>query len=95
MMICRVVGHAVSTVKHQLLSGHKMLVCQQLDGEKTVGTPFIALDAVGAGEGDMVAVVQGRPGQSALADASTPVDAVIVAILDSYSFHGTTYKARQ
>jgi ethanolamine utilization protein EutN len=57
MQIGRVVGHAVSTVKHPSLQGWKLLVVQTLtvDGDAD-GEPILAIDHLGAGAGDRVIV---------------------------------------
>jgi microcompartment protein CcmK/EutM len=43
---------------------------------------------VGAGEGEVVGVIQGAPAQSALESKDVPIDAVIVSIFDSLSIEG-------
>ena len=50
---------------------------------KLLGKPFIAFDKVGAGEGELVVIVEGSSARLATGDASKPVDATIVGILDS------------
>ena len=52
------------------------------------GLPFVALDMVGAGEGELVLIVEGSSARIAAGDANRPVDAVIVAILDSLRHDG-------
>ena len=57
------------------------------------GQPFVALDMVGAGEGEVVLVVDGSWARRAAGDASQPVDAVIVGIFDTLRHDGQlTYK---
>ena len=57
MQIGRVVGHAVSTVKHPSMQGCKLLVVQMLGAdEKPDGEPILAIDHLGAGSGDRVIV---------------------------------------
>ncbi|RJQ10365.1 MAG: ethanolamine utilization protein EutN [Bacillota bacterium] len=95
MLICRVTGQAVSTVKHGSLQGYKLLVCEPLAG---LGAPAtaptcLAVDLTGAGEGDVVAVVTGDPARHA-AGVQVPVDAAIVAILDSVTAQGKTIEGR-
>ena len=57
MQLGRVVGHAVSTVKHASFQGWRLLVVQALtpDG-KADGEPLLAIDSLGAGAGEMVIV---------------------------------------
>jgi ethanolamine utilization protein EutN len=57
MQIARVVGHAVSTVKHPSLRGWKLLLVQALGADgKPDGEPLLAIDRLGAGSGDRVIV---------------------------------------
>ena len=50
MQIGRVVGQAVSTVKHQSLHGWRLLLEQPLTPEgKADGEPLLAIDNLGAG----------------------------------------------
>ncbi len=61
MFIAQVTGSVVSTQKVASMTGHKLLVVEpyRLEGEKreslvTTGRTFIAVDTLGAGEGDFV-----------------------------------------
>ena len=54
------------------------------------GEPFVALDAIGAGEGELVLIAQGSAGRHTDRTAGAPVDAVIFAILDSLEVDGET-----
>jgi len=69
--------------------GHTMLIVGRIgmDPEKVLDQ-FVALDAVGAGEGEIVGVVEGTPAQKAVGKEDAPVDAVIVAIFDSLTLKG-------
>lgn len=85
MLICRVVGDVVSTIKNQHLKGHKLLLVQpvDLDGTTPKGETIIALDKADAGPQDLVLV--NREGGSArllLGDPKIPVQAVIVGVVD-------------
>jgi ethanolamine utilization protein EutN len=94
MRIAKVVGVAVATVKDQRLEGGKCLLVAAADPTgQPQGNPFVAVDMVGAGEGELVLVVEGSSARVAAGDASRPVDAVIVGILDSLRHDGQmTYK---
>lgn len=90
MLICRVIGTAVSTVKHEQLANFKLLIVREmtLDGQP-VGEPFVAIDAVGAGENEAVLVAQGSVAAAAVGlQGRGPVDASIVGILDYLSTGG-------
>ena len=90
MIIGKVVGSAVATLKHEGLSTTKLLVVRPAD---TRGQPlddaFLAVDLVGAGEGELVFVSQGSSARTATGDNASPTDAAIVGILDSLRVDGT------
>lgn len=89
MIICRVIGKAVSTIKDRRLMGQTMLVVERIGTDPgTALDQLVALDAVGAGEGEIVGVIVGTPAQRAMGKEDLPVDAVIVAIFDSLTVKG-------
>ena len=89
MLIARVVGSAVSTVKEDRLTGLKLLVVREATADnQLVGKPLVAVDAVGAGEGELVLIAQGSSARQTRQTRDTPVDAVIMAILDSLEVEG-------
>ena len=91
MIIAQVVGLAVATLKHDLLKTTKLLLVRPADTEgQATGEPFLAVDLVGAGEGELVVVSQGSSARMATGNASSPADAAIVGILDSLRVEGTT-----
>ena len=84
MIIAKVVGSAVATLKHDLLRTDKLLlVCQANPQGQLTGEPFLAVDLVGAGEGELVIVSQGSSARVATGHNASPADAAIVGILDS------------
>ncbi len=90
MQLGRVCGQVVSTKKAEKLMGFKILVVQpiSLDTFEEKGAPFVSLDTVGAGEGEVVMIVGGSSArQTALTDAK-PTDSSIVAIIDSVDIEG-------
>lgn len=76
MLVCRVVGRAVASIKDARLGGYRFLLC-----ETETGGLLLAVDAVGAGPGSLVMVVQGSAAGRAL-PGNPPVDATVVAIID-------------
>ncbi len=89
MIIAKAVGTVVSIQKDERLSSTKLLiVCPSNTKGEINGDPFIAVDLVGAGEGELVMVVVGSTARVAVGPAETPADAAIVGILDSLSIHG-------
>ena len=92
MVLARVEGHVVSTAKVANLTGRKLLLVEILTvGEGDIaGTQkhMVCVDAVGAGEGDLVLIVQGSSARQAPDMGDVSVDALTVGIVDSVSAHG-------
>ena len=90
MFLARVEGSVVSTKKDPAMSGRKLLLVRpQLVDEKD-STKFrngqntiIAVDSVGAGQGELVLFCQGSSARLAPNLKSAPVDAVIIGIVDT------------
>jgi len=86
MQIARVIGTVVSTVKNGSLEGRKILLVQTVDADlKEKGKPMIALDAVGAGVGELVFWCRGKEASFPFKRDETPTDCTIVGIIDSDS----------
>ena len=84
MQLARVIGTVVSTVKNESLHGRKLLIVQTLDAElKPKGSPMVALDAVGAGMGELVFWCRGKEASFPFKRDDTPTDCTIVGIVDS------------
>ncbi len=79
MNVGRVVGHIVSTAKDPNLTGYKILCVEPLNGRER---PFFALDAVGAGAGEVVLYCRQREAAYAFHPEFVPCDAAIVGIVD-------------
>ena len=88
MQIGRIAGTVVSTAKERP-SGRKLMVVKTLDPtpRKPAGTP-VAVDAVGAGVGEVVLVASGSSARLTEATRDRPSDAVIMAIVDSWDIDG-------
>ena len=88
MIICKVIGDIVSTVKNEHFIGKKLMIVQPLDLEdKPDGEAFLAIDTVQAGSGDKVLVMrEGGSARIIFQDDEIPVQAVITAIVDEVSF---------
>jgi microcompartment protein CcmK/EutM len=90
MIIAKVMGTAVATLKHELLSTAKLLLVSPADVQgNATGEPFLAVDMVGAGEGELVIVSQGSSARIATGQSASPADAAIVGILDSLHYEGS------
>ncbi|MDA8226184.1 MAG: EutN/CcmL family microcompartment protein [Desulfitobacterium hafniense] len=95
MILARVMGNIWSTRKEESLRGLKFLVVQPVkinyseSGDKTLedyGNTIIAADKIGAGETEIVMITSGSSARQSLQDNSTPIDAIIVGIVDKQTF---------
>ncbi len=89
MFVAKVTGSLVSTQKIDSLVGHKMLIVEpyRLDANDrdrlvTTGRTFVAVDTLGAGEGDYVMITQGSSARLTPETTKLPIDTVIVGIVD-------------
>ncbi|MEI2775614.1 MAG: EutN/CcmL family microcompartment protein [Tetrasphaera sp.] len=90
MLIARVRGAAVSTIKDPSLSGHKLLLVQPCDEHGSATGPMqVAVDGVGAGSGELVLVAQGSAARHGQHNNDQASDALVVGILDSMDVDGT------
>jgi microcompartment protein CcmK/EutM len=85
MIIGRVLGEVVATRKHRSHEGRKVLLVQPLALDDSArGEPILALDAVDAGVGDRVLVVQeGYSAMTAAGRPMSPIDMCIVGVIDA------------
>ena len=91
MRMGRVVGTVVATRKDPSLEGVKLLVVETQNLDMTPdGGYVIAVDAVGAGTDDVVLLASGSSARQTNVTKDRPVDAVIMAIVDSFDAHGKT-----
>ncbi len=83
MFLGKVIGTVWSTKKDENLVGAKFLIVRQLDLElKDKDNFVVAVDSVGAGEGEVVLVATGSSSRQTEFTKNKPVDAVIMAIVD-------------
>lgn len=85
MRICKVLGPVVSTAKHPVYQGRKLLAVQPLDEDGgPAGASIIAVDDVQAGRGDVVLVLQEGNGVRQLLrmGQQVPIRSLIVGIID-------------
>jgi ethanolamine utilization protein EutN len=89
MFLARVTGSLVATQKVQTMVGYKLLVVEpyRLDAAArqtlvTTGRTFVAVDALGAGEGEMVLITQGSSARMTPETSEMPIDTVVVGIVD-------------
>jgi microcompartment protein CcmK/EutM len=83
MFLGKVIGTVWSTKKDENLVGAKFLIVRKLDLELKDKNDFVvAVDSVGAGEGEIVLVATGSSSRQTEITKNKPVDAVIMAIVD-------------
>ena len=101
MFVAKVTGSLVSTQKTAAMVGHKLAVVEpyRLDearrGLKSAGRTFVAVDTVGAGEGEFVLVTQGSSARLTPETKNLPVDTVIIGIVDSIHVDQVCVYAKQ
>ncbi|MBM3955284.1 MAG: EutN/CcmL family microcompartment protein [Planctomycetota bacterium] len=95
MFVAMVTGSVVATQKTESMTGHKLLVVEpyRLDEKTrdrlvTTGRTFIAVDTLGAGEGQFVLVTQGSSARLTPETKSLPIDAVVIGLIDSVRIGG-------
>jgi ethanolamine utilization protein EutN len=84
MYLGKVIGTVVSTCKVPSLTGSKFLIVEKINQDLTAKKQTeIAVDTVGAGDGETVIVVGGSSARMAQGDKTLPTDAAIVGIVDT------------
>ena len=90
MFVAKVTGSLVSTQKTDAMVGHKLLIVEPYrvdpktrDHMVTTGRTFVAVDTVGAGEGEYVLITQGSSARLTPETKTLPIDTVIIGIVDT------------
>jgi len=90
MFLARVTGSLVATQKVDTMVGHKLLVVEpfRVDAQDrsrlvSTGRTFVAVDTVGAGEGEFVLITQGSSARMTPQTKNLPIDTVIVGLVDT------------
>ena len=95
MLLGRVVGTVVATRKEEELNGLKLLLVRAADVQgNATGGYVVAIDAVGAGIGEVVLYASGSSARQTKVTKDRPVDATIMAIVDSIEHDGKTTYAK-
>ena len=97
MFLAKVTGTVVATQKAATMTGHKLLTVDPLrvdpNGRErlvSTGRTFVVVDTVGAGQGEMVLIVQGSSARLTPETEKLPVDAAIIGIVDSVNVENRT-----
>ncbi len=85
MILGRITGSVVSTIPHPIVEGRKLLVAERLDSAaRATGGYIIAIDAIGAGQGETVLILdEGSGARQILDDNEAPVRSIVVGIVDA------------
>jgi len=84
MILGKIKGTVVSTMKLDIYKGYKILVVQPIDPDgEPHGGAVLAIDTVQAGVGDTVLVIdEGNSARVIINDKMAPVRCVIAAVVD-------------
>ena len=92
MFLAKVIGNVVATQKDPKLQGSKLLLVQPYvtrDGALVAsGSSIVAVDTLGAGDGECVLFTQGSSARLTPSTREAPIDAVIVGIVDTVEVEG-------
>ncbi|HYN00877.1 MAG TPA: EutN/CcmL family microcompartment protein [Vicinamibacteria bacterium] len=92
MFLAKVIGNVVATQKDPKLQGSKLLLVQPYvtrDGALVAsGSSIVAVDVLGAGNGECVLFTQGSSARLTPSTREAPIDAVIVGIVDTVEVEG-------
>ena len=97
MFLAKVTGSVIATQKVASMKGYKLLTVEPLrvdpaDRDKLVptGRTFVVVDTVGAGQGEMVLIVQGSSARLTPETEKLPVDCTIIGIVDRVNVENRT-----
>ncbi len=85
MILGRIIGSVVSVIHHPVVEGRKLLVAERLDANgQPTGGYIIAIDAIGAGQGETVLILdEGNGARQILDDTDAPVRSIVVGVVDA------------
>ena len=91
MLIGKVIGTVVATQKDPELDGMKFLLLRSADVDgRAQGSVLVAVDAVGAGVGELVLYAAGSSARQTYVTKDRPVDHVVMAIIDRIEVEGAS-----
>jgi microcompartment protein CcmK/EutM len=97
LFLGRVKGHVVASQKDRSMNGTKLLIVEPLRVEygkagggtfANTGRAIVAMDLIGAGEGQLVMITQGSSARMAEGCNKAPTDAVIIGLVDQAIIEG-------
>lgn len=85
MLICKVQGKCVSTIKNEELQGHSLIIVQKINKSgNATGELIVVADPLGCAIGETVLITKGSSARFAMKKQSSPIDSVIVGIVDTF-----------
>src|SRR5512142_800691 len=85
MILGRVVGEVIATIKDESVHGSKLLITQLMNARREpIGRPQVAIEVVDAGIGDEVFLVRAREASLATYPVVGPVDLAIIGVIDHF-----------
>ncbi|MEX0742064.1 MAG: EutN/CcmL family microcompartment protein [Phycisphaeraceae bacterium] len=99
MFLARVQGRIVASQKDAAINGTKLMIVEPLRVDypeagggtfAPTGRAIVAVDRIGAGEGELVLIVQGSSSRMVEGCSSMPIDAAIVGLVNEASVRGET-----
>ncbi|MHC4994013.1 MAG: EutN/CcmL family microcompartment protein [Planctomycetota bacterium] len=97
MFLARVQGQVVASQKDESIAGAKLLVVEPLKvnypkaggGEfEVTGRAIVAVDRIGAGEGQLVLIAQGSSARQMEGCSKMPIDAAVIGLVDDATVKG-------
>lgn len=89
MLLGKIIGTVVASRKEPELEGLRMMLVRELDAAfEANGKVVVAIDAVGAGQGEVVLFASGSSARQTTITHNRPVDHVIMAVVDQVSAQG-------
>ncbi len=89
MQLARVIGTLVATRKDEKMEGMKFLIVRPINPDGLeIASAVVAVDAVGAGVGEVVMIATGSSARQTVLTDRRPCDAVIMAIVDTWEVGG-------
>lgn len=92
MLLGKVIGNVVASQKEPSIEGLKLLILRRIDphDNSLISGTVVAADAVGAGVGEVVLYASGSSARQTQVTDGRPIDAVVMAIVDTYEVGGET-----
>ncbi len=95
MFLARVIGAVVSTKKDETMRGRKLLILRPMLVDEANPAQFragastiVAVDSLGAGNGDLVLFCQGSSARQAAGMKTLPIDAAVIGLVDAVEVLG-------